>query len=318
MLGECDHGLSDEGRAQAEQLRETLSSIKIKLQHGFGRPGRPGAVPQQAWATPDYLQRPWLERVLEPDAIVSSPFTRAMQTAIISLSDILETKGTLKVSTDVREVKTTMASMDSTGSLKGEELREHLAKELRLFYDSEPFAQRVSDVLARIDLTSTNCEWWSDSADSQDDVKLRMDAFLNSLFAGRDGSSTVLVGHSVFFKLLFRWYISEEIPGDVAESVRTINVPNCSLLGLKLEDDGKCRCISEVVPLLDLKLASAGVPQMLFPLPPSRCCLPDSKGPQDISDWKGEGEDAYPSSDVRRSQPRTCILSACNGSRLFG
>merc|ERR1740117_2057526 len=68
MLGESDHGLSDEGREQSENLRRLLANAKINLQCG--------KVP--GW------ERVWLERALNPDVIISSPFTRAMQTAVIA------------------------------------------------------------------------------------------------------------------------------------------------------------------------------------------------------------------------------------------
>merc|ERR1719482_2210215 len=76
MLSESDHGLSDTGREQSEQLGKTLANVKKDLQHGSLQAAR-------AW------ERPWLERALSSSVVVCSPFTRALQTAIIALEDIL-------------------------------------------------------------------------------------------------------------------------------------------------------------------------------------------------------------------------------------
>jgi len=125
MLGECDHGLSDEGREQAQQLGKNLATAKKDLQYGTLPAAR-------------MHERPWIERALAPDSIICSPFTRALQTAVIALEDILkENNKTLKVVPDAREIKTSVCSMDSTGELKGQDLRDHLRKELELFYKKD-------------------------------------------------------------------------------------------------------------------------------------------------------------------------------------
>lgn len=303
MLGETDHGLSDEGREQSDQLRMRLAEARIRLKTGK----------VLMW------ERPWLERFLSPDAIVASPFTRAMQTALIALDDIIEKHGKLKVSPVVREVKTSMGSMDSTGSLTGQDLLQRLREELERLGadDCDAWKSWVESALKRVDLSDVGEKWWSDSADSQSEIVERLETWFDSILAGNAGSSTIVVGHSTFFRNLFKHFAADSVQLDIAESVKAHNVPNCSLIGLRVENLDNERRVTEICPLLDTQLKPADiVPTSLFPLPPSRCCLPQSP-----YDNEAETEGAPPPSigdGVRRSQPRVCVLAACNGSRLFG
>jgi broad specificity phosphatase PhoE len=294
MLSESDHGLSDTGREQSEQLGKTLANVKKDLQYGSLQAAR-------AW------ERPWLERALSSSVVVCSPFTRALQTAIIALEDILrEQTGALKVSGCAREVKTSVCSMDSIGSLKGKELRENLRSELSLFYKDEVFDSWLAAALQRVDFADVETEWWSETPDSQDEIKARLGSLMDLLTANGNGSSSIVVGHSNIFREMFRHFLGDSIWSDIADSVRTHYLPNCSLIGIAVEDDGSRRSITEVAPLLGVVLPQASVPRSLFPLPPSRCCLPEEKATSGTI------------SGPQVSQPRQCILTSCNGSRLWG
>lgn len=293
MLGEYDHGLSDEGREQARRLRKSAGAMKVDLDNC--------QVP--AW------KRPWLQRFLSPDIVICSPFTRAMQTAIIATEDITKETGLLKVMWLPREVKTSTMSNDTTGSKKGEELREHLRKELDELYQQSAWDDWLGPALKRMDFTDVNKEWWSEHPDTQEEIKERIDQLMDALVANKSGSTTILVGHSNFFRALFRQLLGEGVQQDIADSVRTHMLPHCAPIGIEVEDDGLQKRIVAVVPLLDEpKLAAASMPRHLF-VPPTRCCLPQAKeNPEAAGEWVN-GERA----PVQR---RTCILNACNGSRI--
>jgi len=73
MLCENDHGLSEKGLAQAQTLRSLLKEARISLDS----------------ASSDQQEDPWLRRLLKPGVVYASPFTRAIETAVIGLRDIL-------------------------------------------------------------------------------------------------------------------------------------------------------------------------------------------------------------------------------------
>lgn len=212
----------------------------------------------------------------------------------------------------MREIKTSSMSMDSTASLRGEDLGDHLRKELSLFYDKAAWESWLGAAVGRIDFSDVEMEWWTAEPDTAEEIEKRMDALLALLSQGRHGSSSILVGHSMLFRSLCRSYMTPSadtaIWKDIADSVRTHTVPNCSVIGLAIEYDGLRRSIVEVVPLLGAQLEPAGVPMNMFPLPPSQCCLPQER-------HFGSGADGLDKPQV--SQPRQCVFTSCSGPRIF-
>lgn len=290
MLSECDHGLSDEGREQARGLRKQTMSMKVDVEECIFK---------------DSFKLPWVQRYLAPDLVITSPFTRAMQTAIIALEDITKKTGLLKVMWLPREVKTSTMSMDSTGSKRGEDLREHLRQSLDEFYQQSAWDDWLGPAMKRMDFENVQKDWWSEQPDTPEEVSERIDKLLENLVSGRKDSSTILVGHSNFYRALFRRSVTDSVQQDIADSIRTHMLPHCFPIGLKIEDDGLERRIVEVVPLLnEPKLAAASIPKNLFPVPGTRgCCGAEKQFQPD--DKLGE----------RPVQRRTCILNACNGAR---
>mmetsp|Transcript_11238 Transcript_11238/g.30668 ORF Transcript_11238/g.30668 Transcript_11238/m.30668 type:complete len:287 (-) Transcript_11238:304-1164(-) len=258
MLWENDHGLSDEGRGQAEALRARLRAARAT------EPVK--ELPVNA------SEELWLLALQKPDVVYTSPFTRALQTAVIGLKDILPGGTDLVVMREAREQKN-FGGADSTGVAIGQGISVRLEEEIRSLYEAsctiEQTTSAVEDLRkVRLDTSGVCDEWWGPlTGDAEGDLQDRIEAFVEQLrwtrgvAAGGGGGAAVVVGHSLFFRTLFHAFLtkSEAVPFvGVAASLQTRLLPFCGVIGTRFEWDeaGRAR-IMEVVPLLGTELAPA-------------------------------------------------------------
>lgn len=112
MFKETDHGISENGRQQAEALRGRIaSSVGIEDE--------------------------WTSRLWKPGMIFVSPLTRAIETAVIALRDVLATgEGELIVIKSAREKKGVFGA-DTTGQAVGDEIKERVENQLENLYEVE-------------------------------------------------------------------------------------------------------------------------------------------------------------------------------------
>eukprot|EP00408_Alexandrium_pacificum_P012283 CAMPEP_0171213864 /NCGR_PEP_ID=MMETSP0790-20130122/30866_1 /TAXON_ID=2925 /ORGANISM="Alexandrium catenella, Strain OF101" /LENGTH=263 /DNA_ID=CAMNT_0011679589 /DNA_START=45 /DNA_END=832 /DNA_ORIENTATION=- len=257
MMWENDHGLSDEGRGQAEALR-------ARLRGAFA--GEAREVPFNA------SEETWLAALLRPDVVYSSPFTRALQTSVIGLKDILPNGQDLVVMREAREQKN-LGGADSTGVATGTAIPPRLEEELRGLYEAsctleqaEAAVQQLREV--RIDTSGVMDEWWGPlTGDAEGALAERIFGFVERLrwtrgrAAGGGGGAAVVVGHSLFFRTVFSTFIlrPERVPlVGVAASLQTRLLPYCGVVGTRFEWDAAGRPqIVEAVPLVGTELTPA-------------------------------------------------------------
>lgn len=253
MLCENDHGLSEEGKLQAEALREKVQAAKEKLL----KAGTPQAAAPEDW-----------ERLLlDPDVVYSSPFTRALQTACIGLKELFPGSCRLAVMREAREHKR-LGGADSTGIACGEAIRDRVRDEIRYLYENED-ADSDSKTKAsvkdfdeiQLDTSSVVEEWWGPlMGESQEDMEDNIQNLMDRLrrTKGRlatGGGAAVLVGHSLMIRSIFQYFMK---PGACAHSatLRTKVIPCCGVVGVRIVWDEMGRpCIEDAMPMLGTVLA---------------------------------------------------------------
>eukprot|EP00440_Ansanella_granifera_P025753 gb/GFBE01027963.1/.p1 GENE.gb/GFBE01027963.1/~~gb/GFBE01027963.1/.p1 ORF type:complete len:352 (+),score=58.44 gb/GFBE01027963.1/:1-1056(+) len=250
LVCENDHGLSEDGRLQAEALRAKVREAKDHLRSGAKHSSREDAK--------------WLRLLLSPDAVCSSPFTRALQTACLGLKDVMP-KAELSIMREAREHKK-LGGFDSTGIAVGEEIPNRVREELRYLYEASADSSKAHSVCEefnqiKLDTSSVAEEWWGPfMGESQQEMDENIKALMRRLrrrtgsLAG-GGAATVLVGHSLMIRSIFHTFMP---PGACinAASLRGKVLPCCGVVGARIlwDEDGRPR-IKDAVPMLGTTLA---------------------------------------------------------------
>lgn len=212
-----DHPLSMKGRAEAEALAERIRSI--------------------ADASKDAI-------MLRPDVVYCSPLTRAIQTAVIALQPVLnasgDSSGEIVLMSAARE-KQNLGGLDSKGSACGANLVQRALDETRILYrSSEDKAIPQSFRSLRFDVQEVQEEWWSKSAsDSTEQMEERLNDFMSQLLYA-PSYSLIVVGHSHFFRAVFKRYISPELCAKrphLVERLRTWKLSNCGVARVELDPE---------------------------------------------------------------------------------
>ncbi|CAK0818320.1 unnamed protein product, partial [Prorocentrum cordatum] len=105
LLWENDHGLTEDGLRMATALRQRIRAAREA----------PSGVDAKA---------EWARHFMRPDAVFSSPLTRALETTCLALKDVIATRGVV-VMREAREQKN-LGGADSTGVAVGAGIRERL------------------------------------------------------------------------------------------------------------------------------------------------------------------------------------------------
>eukprot|EP00427_Karlodinium_veneficum_P041379 CAMPEP_0169267712 /NCGR_PEP_ID=MMETSP1016-20121227/47303_1 /TAXON_ID=342587 /ORGANISM="Karlodinium micrum, Strain CCMP2283" /LENGTH=114 /DNA_ID=CAMNT_0009352155 /DNA_START=180 /DNA_END=522 /DNA_ORIENTATION=+ len=107
MFKECDHGITKEGRNQAERLRHCIDNASS-------------------------ADDPWHFRFGRPCVIFISPLTRALQTAVIALNGIITSNRDFGITMSAE--KKNFCGQDSTGIAVGPAIKDRLLQELEHLY----------------------------------------------------------------------------------------------------------------------------------------------------------------------------------------
>jgi len=266
MMWENDHGLSEDGRKQAEDLCRRIDSARRVM--------REAAEAEQRGETQGLAQLvgsveySWLQHFLLPDAIFSSPFTRAVCTAAISLKDVLVGQ-TLKLLPEAREQKN-LGGADSTGVAVGQDISKHVEADLMAVYAGEGKVaqQRAMDDFRQIqlDVSDVSEEWWgSYTGETEDALLERVSALLSRLRHTRGsrslpggGGVSIVVSHSLLLRTMFKRYLRSAPDHRFDRIWRSLQeqiLPYAGVVGAVLEWDAQGRCdIVEASPLLSTEL----------------------------------------------------------------
>jgi len=245
MVWENDHGLSEDGRLEAEELRQKLMDAKARVMN-----------PQATWMT----------RIFDPDVVCSSPFTRCLETACIAFKDFIPKSG-LEIFREAREHKK-LGGFDSTGVACGKDIPERVRAELEAVYQASPDSERTEAVLKEfdtihIDTSTVEDEWWggmlgesyADIDENQQALMRRLRGMRGSVAGG--GAATVLVGHSYCIRSIFDAYLPSSATPDAA-SLRSKALPCCGVVGARIVwTDAGLPVIREAIPLLATHLEPA-------------------------------------------------------------
>lgn len=180
MMSDVDHPLNEKGREQAEGL---LNSIKAGGAHA--------------------------EELLAVPAVMCSPLTRAVQTCLIGLEPLLLQEGcdpySVALNPNLRE-KRNLGGKDSSGKWTGAALKKGVAAETAKLYSDAP---ERAETLNRVELglSQVQNKWWLGSKESEPAVYERI-AELLSQVRYSNFESQVLVGHSHYFREMFRKFAS--------------------------------------------------------------------------------------------------------------
>jgi len=212
-----DHPLSQKGCAEAEALAERIQSI--------------------ADDSKDTI-------MLRPDVVYCSPLTRAIQTAVIALQPVLnasgDSSGEIVLMSAARE-KQNLGGLDSKGSACGATLVQRALDETRnLYRNSEDQSTPQSLGSLRFDIEEVQEKWWSKSAsDSTEQMQERLSDFMSQLLYS-PSYSIIVVGHSHFFRAVFKRYLSAELcqrRPHFVERLRTWKLSNCGVARVELDPE---------------------------------------------------------------------------------
>jgi broad specificity phosphatase PhoE len=239
MMSECDHGITQEGRRQAETLRERI------------------AIAAEGDS--------WTMRFGRPSVIFISPLTRALQTAVISLVDVIAaTRTDLAVLRTLREKKN-LGSRDSAGLVVGPAIKERLLKQLENLYSVDehlvevgprvngwPRIRRSLSTQVKLEMQKSllkfvrqldfdtndvqDC-WWNRMVETDFVFGRRLNEFMQQIRL-RGKERMIIVGHSHFFRRFFRAVSYSDTctqqSSELLKRLRKVLIPNCGVIGLQI------------------------------------------------------------------------------------
>lgn len=220
-----DHPLTSEGIKQCEELRGKWLEA-CRLSNGDHQPEQGDLIevggmdnlsdPREGAGDSD--EALWAKAFARADLLVSSPLTRAVETAVVALEGHQERK--LRLQPNAREAKG-RGGLDSVGKCMGREIVRRCEEKLKESMGPE----RARECLASWTIDTEECEseWWTgpDDADSDEEVDERVRDLLQCLCfsAETPASSAVVVGHSNLFLRLCRTLgIQETIMGKLGNA----------------------------------------------------------------------------------------------------
>lgn len=180
MMSAVDHPLNDTGRGQAESLARHLAAGGSEA-----------------------------EEVMKATLVVCSPLTRAIQTCLVGLAPLLAHEGSgarsVQLNPNARE-KRNFGGKDSSGKHVGDEITADLERSM---YELYPAAGKAEELLRpQLDLELVQTQWWLGQKEEEAHVVARTDELLAQL-RYCEATSIVLVGHSHYFRELFRNFMPE-------------------------------------------------------------------------------------------------------------
>ena len=241
LIGDYDHPLNSQGVKQAVHLNQQWKQkCSVPLIPGMF-PGVNKSHQNQRKHIKSQLEKAH-QTFLNAEIIISSPMTRACQTALVSLQGhpALANKPLL-LFRNLREKKGSIRSLDCVGSVVGQRIKERVKEELLKIVNEEVVDEgnaaaaatattvassnatnntnEVStitkeDVAAVMspDINCNDCNsmWWTSpgSGDSEDMMQSRFSELWRTL-KYRNEKSIILVGHSSFFLEMMKKHIDD-------------------------------------------------------------------------------------------------------------
>lgn len=213
----------------------------LKFDHALNRVGIDQCKAlNAAWREADFQSlAPSEKEFVRCPAILCSPLTRCVQTALLSLhAHPTLREGGVTLQRNLREVKSTLGSLDTLGVEVGAEdikrrARDSLAKACgttgrrgkKKCDDAAPPPLTDEEVAARVDpielrTNDVASKWWTPKNKHDDEKVLgrRMDALMGTL-RYLPSDSAILVGHSLIFRHVMRTYLPDDF--DAAEGGET-------------------------------------------------------------------------------------------------
>lgn len=226
------HNLTDEfvsgvpiPQASKTELADKFNHADVKLVDEFSGRVNQDLVEQR--------RQEYMKLFLHADAIYSSPLTRALQTAILTMNGHPATKtyGITLMST-IREVKR-IGGLDTVGVACGEAIESRLRSELAMILGAEE-ADRL--VTFPIDFNDANLPWWTPLADheSEQQQQDRVREFLTFL-RHCDAQIPVFVGHSLFFRAFYSKRVSSHLLKNrrkLSENLKKFLLSNATMLAV--------------------------------------------------------------------------------------
>uniref|UniRef100_A0A7S3Z7A3 SH3 domain-containing protein n=1 Tax=Lotharella globosa TaxID=91324 RepID=A0A7S3Z7A3_9EUKA len=219
MMKKVDHGLSNDGRLQAERLSEKLKAA-LDVPPGEGSE--------------------YLERFMEADAVYSSPLTRALQTAVIALQHhpkLRDPRSTLKVLSSARE-RRNFGGRDTQGKRKGDEIVRRLYMKLCKLYEMYGGTPKTVEEV-KVDYNDATDEWWDKSRESDEEFDARLDHLMAHLQYTNE-ENIIVVTHSFLIRGLFQRYLGKHFKKEhphIAKHFTTEKLENCAVVGLQIDYD---------------------------------------------------------------------------------
>lgn len=209
MLSEVDHPLNETGRRQAEGLAAHLVA-------GGGDAAE----------------------VMKAQLVVCSPLTRAIQTCLVALGPLLASGAhRVQLNPNARE-KRNFGGKDSSGKHIGEAISVAMEQAMReLFPEAEAKAEEL--LRPRLDLELVQTQWWLGSKEDGSHVVERTAELLSQL-RYCEAQSIVLVGHSHYFRELFRQFMPDAVAMSAAQNpygdaLRQKKLSNCGIAAVEMD-----------------------------------------------------------------------------------
>lgn len=233
MLEQVDHGLSKDGLRQCHNLEAKIRAVLA-------------SDPTKCSEAEDEF--------VNAEVVLSSPLTRAIQTALVGVSPILARVRSLRLCRNARE-RRNRGGRDTTGTAMGQsEISSRVRKAFASADEDEGSIAKYMEV--QLDATEAADRWWNSSKESASAVRARMDEFLAQLrFLQQE--RIVVVGHSHFFRVLLQQHMRSDaaVHGATKDELLTKKLTNCGVLKLTLDFNyGRDRPITVAELLLETKL----------------------------------------------------------------
>jgi len=213
MVSTTDHPLSAKGRAQAESLSQRIANAAARA-------------------------KPELAALLRPEAVYVSPLTRAIQTAVIALGPAMtQANANVFLMANARE-KQNFGGLDSRPAMTGIGVLQRSLDELKALYQGDEAEIIETFNQLHFDVRDVEGIWWEEAAsENKDQLQVRMDEFMSQLLYSPH-QSVVVVGHSHFFRAVFRRYLSAEFKDQNSKLANEITIQklmNCGVARLELD-----------------------------------------------------------------------------------
>lgn len=307
MIHTTNHPLSRQGREQAEGLSRRLMGLAEALRANNPKKGtlnqfRSAPAPKRSssWVSTSSFslshklhaatigfrgegedeavsKHPRLARgadlLLRPDVLYVSPLTRAVQTAAIAFWELQAHEGVrreLVFMPNAREQQK-FGGRDTKSSVRGLDVIQRSLNELRALYSDVPDSPVVDNFKKlKFDVQEVQDQWWTvDSKESDAQLAARLNDFMSQLLFSPH-RVIVVVGHSFFFRAVFKKYLSSSFKAKrpfFAAQLQTKKLMNCGIARVEMApremEDGP---ITDVELVLDSELVPSAARRWCF------CC----------------------------------------------